>query len=54
MCGYIYLTTNLVNGKKYIGRRTSKVFLGNAYLGSGNHLKSAIKNTVERTLMWSC
>lgn len=43
MCGYIYLTTNLVNGKKYIGRRTSKVFLGNAYLGSGNHLKSAIK-----------
>ena len=43
MYGYIYITTNTVNGKKYIGRRKSEVFLGNAYLGSGVHLKKAVK-----------
>lgn len=43
MFGYIYETTNLINGKKYIGKRKSKVFLGNKYLGSGTHLHNAIK-----------
>lgn len=43
MYGYIYLTTNLINGKKYIGRRTSKKFLGEQYLGSGTHIKNAIQ-----------
>ena len=43
MIGYIYLTTNTVNNKKYIGRRKSNVFLGNKYLGSGVHLKCAIE-----------
>lgn len=43
MIGYIYLTTNLVNGKKYIGRRKSDKFLGESYLGSGTYLKNAIK-----------
>lgn len=43
MFGYVYLTTNKVNGKRYIGRRTSNQFLGNQYLGSGVHLNKAIK-----------
>lgn len=40
--GFIYITTNLLNGKKYIGKRR---FSGNwkSYLGSGIHLKEAIK-----------
>jgi group I intron endonuclease len=42
MYGYIYLTTNLVTGVKYIGQKTSKKFLGEAYLGSGKILKRAI------------
>ena len=42
MYGYIYKTSNLVNGKIYIGQKKSDVFLGNKYLGSGKKLKSAI------------
>lgn len=42
MVGYIYMTTNLLNNKRYIGRKTSKVFLSTDYLGSGVHLKRAI------------
>lgn len=42
MYGYIYLTTNLVNGKRYIGQKSSNKFLGEAYLGSGPLLRSAI------------
>lgn len=41
MIGYIYITTNLINGKQYIGKRQKKKFEPN-YLGSGIHLKSAI------------
>lgn len=42
MYGYIYITTNLINGKKYIGQHKSKVF-DTFYLGSGKILKQAIK-----------
>lgn len=42
MYGYIYLTTNLVNGKKYIGQHTAKDFSSD-YYGSGILLKKAIK-----------
>ena len=42
MFGYIYKTTNLCNGKIYIGKKQSDRFLGEAYLGSGVRLNSAI------------
>lgn len=48
MYGYIYKTTNLIDGKIYIGQRHSDKFLGNGYLGSGKILKQAIiKNGVD-------
>lgn len=44
MYGYIYKTTNLVNGKIYVGQKKSKTFLGNKYLGSGKKLNDSIKH----------
>lgn len=38
---YIYLTTNLINGKRYIGQHYGKV--DDYYLGSGTTLKKAIE-----------
>lgn len=43
MYGYIYLTTNLINGKKYIGKHVSENFIGTKYLGSGAIIQKAIK-----------
>lgn len=40
--GYIYVTTNIINGKKYVGQKTSNVFI-KRYLGSGLYIKNAIK-----------
>lgn len=42
MFGYIYKTTNLVNGKIYIGQKKSSKFLDTKYLGSGKRLHEAI------------
>lgn len=42
MYGYIYITTNKINNKKYIGKKHSNVFI-ESYLGSGKILKQAIK-----------
>lgn len=42
MYGYIYLTTNLINSKRYIGQKTSAVFLKEEYLGSGKILLQAV------------
>ena len=37
MYGYIYMTTNLLNGKKYIGKKSKSYFVHD-YLGSGKEL----------------
>lgn len=41
--GFIYITTNLINGKKYIGKKLFIKGRWNTYLGSGTYLKKAIK-----------
>lgn len=40
--GYVYLTTNLINNKKYIGQHKSNKF-DESYKGSGKRLQSAIE-----------
>ena len=42
MYGYIYLTTNLVNQRKYIGQHKSSKF-NKKYLGSGLIIKQAVE-----------
>ena len=42
MYGYIYETTNLINGKKYIGKHKSNKFDSN-YYGSGTGILKAIE-----------
>ena len=40
--GYVYKTTNLKNGKIYIGQKKSKYFIED-YFGSGNLIQQAVK-----------
>jgi group I intron endonuclease len=40
---YIYITTNKINGKKYVGKCQRTVEKSEHYLGSGNLLKHSIK-----------
>ena len=51
---YIYLTTNLINGKQYIGQHYGE--LDDPYLGSGKLLKKAIeeygKENFEKTILY--
>ena len=42
MYGYVYITTNLINNKKYIGQHKSDLF-DIKYLGSGINIKKSIK-----------
>ncbi len=42
MYGYIYLTTNLINKKKYVGQHKSSKF-DERYKGSGKLIKKAFK-----------
>ena len=44
--GFVYITTNLINGKRYIGRckfDTTRPNAWKTYLGSGVALKLAVK-----------
>ena len=50
MYGYIYLTTNLINGKKYIGQHRSKEF-DKSYFGSGVVLLKALEKQNGRKYM---
>ena len=44
MYGYIYITTNLVNNKKYIGQhKYNKPEVDRNYLGSGKYIYRAIR-----------
>ena len=48
--GFIYITTNMVNGKRYIGQK--KFCDGwKTYLGSGKLLKEAIKKYGKENLV---
>lgn len=55
--GYIYLITNLVNNKKYIGRHFHSKTT-NSYLGSGSLIKQAIKkygrNNFKKEILEDC
>ena len=43
MYGFIYITTNLINGMKYVGQKQyDKYGRWKSYLGSGIYLKRAI------------
>lgn len=57
MFGYIYETINLINGKKYIGKRQKQVFDPN-YKGSGKYLWHAIHkygwDNFEVILLFKC
>ena len=57
MQSYIYMTTNLLNNKRYIGRKTSTRFIKD-YFGSGNHIQNALKkygkNNFSVKLIWIC
>lgn len=57
MYGYVYLTTNKINGKKYIGQHVSDKF-DSSYIGSGKLIKQAIskygKNSFDCEILVEC
>lgn len=58
MYGYIYKTTNIINGKIYIGQHKAEIFEPNKYIGSGTLLRYAInkygKENFSNTLLFEC
>lgn len=53
---YVYITTNLINNKKYIGQHSGEI--NDSYLGSGVHLLKAIKkygkNNFKKEILEKC
>lgn len=45
---FIYITTNMIDGKKYIGQH--KGYEDDGYLGSGVRIVNAVKNMVKKIL----
>lgn len=42
--GFIYITTNLINGKRYIGQKVfDNTYKWKSYIGSGRHFLNAVK-----------
>ncbi len=46
---FVYITTNLINGKQYIGDHSTNN-LDDHYLGGGVYLNRSIKNMVKKIL----
>ena len=44
---YVYITTNLINGKQYVGDHTINIHQHKYYLGSGSAIESAFKKYLE-------
>jgi group I intron endonuclease len=51
MYGFIYITTNLVNGKQYIGQHVSSTQNDDGYFGSGTLIKQAIKKYGKKSFL---
>ena len=49
--GYIYITTNLINGKRYIGQKSFSMRDWKTYLGSGNLFRKALKKYGENNFV---
>lgn len=43
MYGYVYMTINLINGKRYIGQHQASKFEPDKYIGSGNYFRRAVR-----------
>lgn len=58
MYGYIYLITNKVNNKQYVGQRTADFYKDESYLGSGTLIKKAVskygKDNFKKELLEEC
>lgn len=56
--GFIYITTNLINGKRYLGQKTFKDRGWKGYLGSGKAFKAALdlykKENFRREIIHIC
>ena len=51
MYGYIYKTTDLTNGKIYVGKRKSDKFLGIAYVGSGDIIRRIVAKCKKENIL---
>lgn len=48
--GYIYLTTDLLTNKLYVGQKKSSVFLKEDYVGSGRIITNILQKLKKKVL----